>query len=34
MVLRHKQDPQWLRGLGNLVILLVIGVAGAALVVA
>ncbi len=28
MVLRHKQEPQWLRGPGNLVILLVIGAAG------
>lgn len=28
MVLRHKQDPQWLRSAGNGIILLVIGAAG------
>lgn len=31
MVLRHKQDPAWLRSMGNFVILLVIAAAGAAL---
>lgn len=31
MVLRHKQDPQWLRSMPNAIILLVIGAAGVGL---